>query len=448
MHSPKVLDSHLFEAAGQKMLLAVEQGAIYRLNPGLAAALEAAMQWGDVERIALLMKASGIADRSHAAEIWDPKVRVHAFSLAVAQKCNLGCTYCYAQQGNFGGNDELMSIEVARSAVDRLVEAAGPGNQISLAFLGGEPLLNRSVLQEATRYAASKAADAGIGFSFALTTNGTLLTSADVAFFDQFSFQVTMSVDGPREQHNLLRPFKSGQGSFDRILKGAKLLLARPSRRCRVLARVTVTPQNLGLPETLQELASWGFDGVLFSPVLSSPTGLQQIGGSNVNMLLEQMIECGAEFERRLEHGEVYPFANLIQLLQRIHYNRRDPYPCGAGGGYLGVSSKGELFACHRFVEDEAGAMGRLDRGIDHSRRESWISSRHVERQVPCNTCWARYLCGGGCHYEAIHSGRSACDYIRGWLHYCLEIYGQLLETKPAVLAEIVKSQPLHEGTA
>ena len=27
---------------------------------------------------------------------------LHAISLAVAQKCNLGCTYCYAQQGDFG----------------------------------------------------------------------------------------------------------------------------------------------------------------------------------------------------------------------------------------------------------------------------------------------------------------------------------------------------------
>ena len=28
---------------------------------------------------------------------------LHALSLAVAQKCNLGCSYCYASQGGFGG---------------------------------------------------------------------------------------------------------------------------------------------------------------------------------------------------------------------------------------------------------------------------------------------------------------------------------------------------------
>ena len=39
-------------------------------------------------------------------------------SLAVAQKCNLGCTYCYAQQGDFGMESRLMSLDEA-TARDR-----------------------------------------------------------------------------------------------------------------------------------------------------------------------------------------------------------------------------------------------------------------------------------------------------------------------------------------
>jgi uncharacterized protein len=38
-------------------------------------------------------------------------------------------------------------------------------------------------------------------------------------------------------------------------------------------------------------------------------------------------------------------------------------------------------------------------------------------------------LCGGGCHHEVIHRGRPACDYIRGWLHYCLEAWLRLPRT-------------------
>ena len=70
--------------------------------------------------------------------------------------------------------------------------------------------------------------------------------------------------------------------------------------------------------------------------------------------------------------------------------------------------------------------MGSLADGVDRRRRADWLAERHVHRQEPCGTCWARYLCGGGCHHEVIRRGRPACDYIRGWLHYCLEAYLRL----------------------
>jgi uncharacterized protein len=30
-----------------------------------------------------------------------------------------------------------------------------------------------------------------------------------------------------------------------------------------------------------------------------------------------------------------------------------------------------------------------------------------------------------------IHRGRPACDYIRGWLHYCLEAYARVSLRRP-----------------
>ena len=82
-------------------------------------------------------------------------VPVKAMSLAVAQKCNLGCTYCYAQQGTFGGTAGNMPPDVAKAAIDRLVRGAEPGETLTLAFMGGEPLVNRRTLHASTRYAAA-----------------------------------------------------------------------------------------------------------------------------------------------------------------------------------------------------------------------------------------------------------------------------------------------------
>ena len=41
----------------------------------------------------------------------------------------------------------------------------------------------------------------------------------------------------------------------------------------QVTARVTVTPRNLGLRETLDDFIDVGFHSVGFSPMLASPTG-------------------------------------------------------------------------------------------------------------------------------------------------------------------------------
>ncbi len=75
--------------------------------------------------------------------------------------------------------------------------------------------------------------------------------------------------------------------------------------------------------------------------------------------------------------------------------------------------------------------MGDVRKGPDVEKQRAWLSRRHVHFQEPCNRCWARYLCGGGCHHEVIHRGRPACDYIRGWLDYCLHAYVRLLERRP-----------------
>jgi uncharacterized protein len=97
----------------------------------------------------------------------------------------------------------------------------------------------------------------------------------------------------------------------------------------------------------------------------------------------------------------------------------------------MGVSAEGGLYACHRFVEDEDGAMGNVVGGVDRARQKEWLAARHVHFQEPCSGCWARYLCGGGCHHEVIKRGRPACDYIRGWLHYSLQAYIRLSEKRP-----------------
>src|SRR5208337_1958559 len=241
---------------------------------------------------------------------------------------------------------------------------------------GGEPLVNRPALRETTRRARelAEAQDAKIAFS--ITTNGTLLTEEDASFFEAYGFAVTISLDGPRELHGALRPFKGGRGSFDATMRRVEPLL-RLQRAMQVTARVTVTPSNLALKRTLDEFVAAGFHSVAFSPMLSAPGAQGEMHADHLERMLGEMIDCGREYERCVRLGRRYPFANMVNAMREIHCGTHRPYPCGAGAGYLGVSADGELAACHRFVGDPDGGMGSIADGVDRTRQAKWLAERH-----------------------------------------------------------------------
>jgi len=421
---PRSRLAHWQKVENRGQLLIANGSRLFDIEPGVLAQLDAAARIGDAAVEQMLSDLGvGAPEFINDTPIQSPPL--HALSLAIAQKCNLGCTYCYASQGGFGGPAKNMPRETAQRAVEMLVGQAAPGTRVNLAFLGGEPLANRAVLRSATELAEQLAAARGVVATFSITTNGTLLTEEDAGFFEQHGFAVTVSLDGVGQAHDRLRPFKHGGGSFEAIMARVQPLLSI-QRQMQVSVRATITPANLQLRESLDYFLGMGFHGVGFSPLLRSPTGRGEMESRDLAELLESMVECGMEFEHRLARGERYAFTNMVNAMQELHRGTHRPYPCGAGAGYLGVSADGDLAACHRFVGDSEGAMGNLTDGINRQTQNRWLTERHVHNQSPCTQCWARYLCSGGCHHEVIARGRPACDYIRGWLHYCLQAYARL----------------------
>ena len=295
-------DFHLLATEHGPLLLLVDGSQLFQIDEALEQRLRAAGTAGRQAARAVLAEA-GLGMRRFVDDepLIDPPVR--ALSLAVAERCNLGCTYCYAEGGSFGGKPRNMEWEVAEASVVRLFADASPGERVNLAFLGGEPLVNRSLIRRATELAVRVARDKRVAVGFSITTNGTLLNADDGEFFERYGFAVTISLDGVGATHDRLRPMKGGRGSYARIIENVKPLLAR-QRRMQVSARVTVTPENLSLRETLDHFVTIGFSSIGFSPMLRAPSGQREMAGSDLDMLLQEMIACGREYERRVLAGE------------------------------------------------------------------------------------------------------------------------------------------------
>ena len=149
----------------------------------------------------------------------DPPVR--ALSLAVAQKCNLGCTYCYAEGGSFGAHRREHALETALASVDLLLVRRRRRR-------AGQPRLPRRRAAAQPRRAARRHRSAaragrqrGAHVSFSITTNGTQLTEDDGDFFEEHGFAVTVSLDGLGAVHDRLRPYSAAKAAIDSIMAGA-----------------------------------------------------------------------------------------------------------------------------------------------------------------------------------------------------------------------------------
>lgn len=405
------------------LLLVAETAGIYALDPDDVAEVAARLNAG------LPVLADLGLDTDAPLPVITPGP-VRALALTVSQACNMACTYCYAAGGSFGGPETRMTEATAFAAIDRLIGDAPPGGAVKIAFMGGEPMLARPLILASVRYAREHAAARAVQVGFSITTNGTLLTEADADFLAEQGFTVTVSLDGGRETNDRLRPMRGGAGSFERLANRLAPLLARADR-IPLTARVTVTPKNINIRQVVGDLSSLGFSSVGVSPMLTSPTGDGALKSSDFSTLLDEMIATGEDWLAATEAQQPHAFSNLATAVQELHRGKARSHGCGAARDYLAVDASGRYSACHRFVNDPLGAMGDLDNGIDHAGRARFLAERRVEAQSDCARCWARKLCGGGCHQEVLHVGRPACDYVRGWLDFALHAYGRLLVSRP-----------------
>ncbi|HWW87743.1 MAG TPA: radical SAM protein, partial [Vicinamibacterales bacterium] len=352
-----------------------------------------------------------------------------AISLNVAQSCNLACSYCYADEGRFGDRPGLMSFEVARTAIDRALEQS-TGRRITIGFIGGEPFVNRSLLYRAVDHARLRAREVGASVGFSVTTNGTLLTPSDLEFLRRHAFAVSVSLDGSASANDAHRRSLDGTSAFDRTVRAVEPLLRDPGRT-RIAARATLTRRDYRVLDRVRALSDLGFREVGVSPLRVSPNPDLAFRDEDWLPFLDEMVEAAeSDWETARVSGRFH-FSNVFAALKQIHVGHCKPLPCGSAASYVSVSARGEYFSCHRTINDSRFQMGNVVDGLDTSARKSFLRLRHVDLQEPCASCWARYFCGGGCHAEVIAAGRRGCDYIRGWLEFCLGAYVELSAARP-----------------
>lgn len=357
-----------------------------------------------------------------------PSVAPQNLSLNVTSACNLACDYCYAGRGSFGGAQSgAMTFAVAEQAVETLLAGCDRHSYATVGFLGGEPFLHRRLVHHMVAFTARRAGELGQRVGFSVTTNATVLDASDLDLLRSHRFAVTVSLDGGRAAHDRRRVWLAGQGSWDDAMAGIRPLLADPGA-AQVSARATLTADDLDLIARHDALAAEGFTSIGFAPVR---VGAGALGDADWPRWLAASVALGERELGVIRRGGDTSFDNFRVALRRLDAGSSSPYPCGAGGGYASVSTAGQWFACHRAIGDDDYLLGDGEVAVDPTRQQRFLEAHHVERVEPCRSCWARYLCSGGCHQEAATRTDAACDAIRGWLEFCLDAYCVVSSERP-----------------
>ncbi|WP_027717992.1 thioether cross-link-forming SCIFF peptide maturase [Desulfovirgula thermocuniculi] len=323
-----------------------------------------------------------------------------ALCLNVAHDCNLACRYCFAGQGNFGGEAGLMPLEVGQKAIDFLLTASGPRRRVEVDFFGGEPLLNLPVLKELVAYGREKAEALGKHIKFTVTTNALLLNPDVAAYLNEQDMAVVLSIDGRPQVHDAMRVFPGGGGSYRYVLENVKRFVAtRPQGEYYI--RGTFTRHNLDFARDVLHLADLGFKKISLEPVVACGAADYALRPEDVPAVCAEYEELARLLVERSRAGEPFEFFHFNIDLEGGPCLVRRLWGCGAGVEYLAVTPGGDLYPCHQFVGRPEFCLGHVAEGITRRDLVEQFKAAHVYNKEPCRQCWARFFCGGGCHANA-----------------------------------------------
>ena len=319
--------------------------------------------------------------------------------LLVTNQCQLRCQYCYAAAGE--PSPRQLTSGTARAAIDYVYQVATargkPHFEVSFHG-GGEPTLAWKVIQEATAYARQKPLPAKI----TLTSNGIWSKAKREWIFENID-GLTLSMDGRPEVQDRRRPFASGRGSSEQVMRS----VAELDRRSFPYGiRMTSMAPWSELPEDVRFLC----ENTKCRSIQVEPTFNTSRGGHG---------EAGDE--EILAFGDAYLEAWEIarQAGRRFYYSGaragiRTATFCSAPFQALITDVSGALVTCYEVTGPshplyELSQIGQVDESkqqvnVDHAARSNLLDLIRARREA-CQDCFCYYTCAGDCYARAFVQG-------------------------------------------
>ncbi len=307
---------------------------------------------------------------------------ISAINLFVNRTCNLDCQYCYVEKTN-----QILRTQTAKAVVEFCLPLnRGEAGRVSFGFLGGEPTLSLPVIDFVHQQLGARA---GGPVSFGLTTNGTCLDPAHVAFLQSRNVRVVLSLDGSRDSMAYRRHRDLHRDPYDAVVAGLRAL---QGARLRYLVQMTITPANVGnLASNVAHIANLGVSNILFGIDLCS-----EWTTSNVMDFRHQfatVLEYYAEALAARKKLSLKFIDNEVVSLLALSRRESEPQPaCNAAVHILAIDTEGAILPCQNLVNFSSARLGDVWSGID-PRRLKEFTDASVAATAKCMRCGLRGFC-------------------------------------------------------
>lgn len=320
---------------------------------------------------------------------------ISKITLILTNNCNLQCVYCYMSGGE--GQILEMTIDKAQEAIELCV-SNGKTDQLRISFFGGEPTLAFSKIQKVVNFAKKL----GVNLAFHISTNG-MINNNIINYLIEEKFLIGVSMDGLPEINDSLRPSFAGK-SPSRIIESAIQKLAKGE--AKFLVRATVLSSNVNnMVESLEYWANLGAKYIHFEPLnVSGRAQKKQLKPADPDEYINN-------FKKALDRAEelgVYvissPFLNLLTP---------STYYCSSTSGesFL-LTPDNAISKCYEVQNLDHNhnlfLVGKYDNSLKgftiDNKKCQYLSELSVENYEECKNCYAKYLCGGGCHLRNLNA--------------------------------------------
>jgi uncharacterized protein len=340
--------------------------------------------------------------------------------------CNLDCKYCFflSKESMYPGSRFQMADDLLEVYLKQLLESHRTP-EVNVAWQGGEPTLMGLNFFKRSIELVNKLKRPGQQIQYTIQTNGTQLDDEWCSFFKENNFLIGLSVDGPKDLHDVYRVNKGGGGSFEQVMRGMNCL-KKHEVNVNVLCTVHAANQHHPLRVYRFFRDELGVEFIQFIPII------ERVSASMLPIANEGWSErpggdrplytvAGNEVTERSVDAEVYGrflIAIFDEWVKRDvgkiyvqHFDSALANWVGVPGavcifaetcgGAVALEHNGDLYSCDHFVEP-AYKLGNIREThliqlLASAQQIKFGQGKKNSLPRYCRECEVRFACHGEC---------------------------------------------------